>query len=58
MIFDDLTIDDLNKIIIILFILMVVANLLAFAIRDLADEIYKFLANKFKKIIKRKEIQQ
>jgi len=58
MIFDDLTIDDLNKIIIILFILMVVANLLAFAIRDLADEIYKFLANKFKKIIKRKELQQ
>lgn len=58
MIFDDLTIDDLNKIIIILFILIVVANLLAFAIRDLADEIYKILANKFKKIIKRKELQQ
>jgi len=58
MIFDDLTIDDLNKIIIILFILMVVANLLAFAIRDLADGIYKFLANKFKKIFKRKELQQ
>lgn len=63
MIFDDLTIEDLNSIITIFFILMFIANLLALAVWQASGIVYKAFAEMFNKyvwskIFKRKELQQ
>jgi len=63
MILDDLTIEDLNNIIAVFFILMFIANLLALAVWQASGIVYKVFSQWFNKyvwskIFKRKELQQ